>query len=259
MNFYFTGTGNSLYAAKQLDKENYSIPQISNQNGLIFSAETIGVVCPIYGHEMPRMVKEFLKKAVFDTRYFYLVLTYGNRHGGAAEIAEAYLHSIGKNADYITTLLMADNFLPAFDMAQQAASDKRAEEQIKNIKADIDRRELKIQKATVQDKMAHREYVSRVKNAPETIWANYIITDSCIGCGICTRVCPAGCIHLDGQRAVNTGDNCQSCYACIQACPKMAVQFGEIPMKEPNPKARYRNPNITLTELVRANDRRAKK
>jgi len=83
---------------------------------------------------------------------------------------------------------------------------------------------------------------------------NYNITNDCIGCGICTRVCPAGCIHLDGQLAVNTGENCQACYACIQACPKMAIQFGDILLKEPNPNARYRNPNITLTELVQAND-----
>lgn len=29
------------------------------------------------------MVKEFLHKATFDTDYFYMILTYGNRHGGA--------------------------------------------------------------------------------------------------------------------------------------------------------------------------------
>lgn len=28
--------------------------------------------------EMPDMVKEFLRKAVFKVEYFYLILTYGN-------------------------------------------------------------------------------------------------------------------------------------------------------------------------------------
>lgn len=254
MNFYFTGTGNSLYVAKQLDKENYSIPQVLRQNELIFSAEMMGIVCPIYGHEMPKMVKNFLKKAVFNTNYLYLVLTYGARHGGAAEIAKNYLESIGKKADYISTVLMVDNFLPGFDMMQQVVVDKKVGEQIKAIKDDIDKKKCEIQKATLKDKMAHKGYLAWVKNSPETIWASYKITDDCIGCGICTRVCPAGCIYLDGQRAVNTGENCQACYACIQACPKMAIQFGEILMKEPNPNVRYRNPNITLTELVQAND-----
>lgn len=254
MNFYFTGTGNSLYVAKQLDEENYSIPQVLHQNELTFSAEIIGIVCPIYGHEMPHMVKEFLENAVFDMNYLYLILTYGARHGGAAEIARNYLESIGKKADYISTVLMVDNFLPAFDMTQQVALNKKVDEQITAVKADIDKKKCKIQKATLKDKMAHKGYLTMVKHAPETIWANYIVTDDCIGCGICTRVCPGGCIHLDRQRAVNTGENCQACYACIQACPKMAIQFGDIPLKEPNPNVRYRNPNITLTELVQANE-----
>ena len=123
MIFYFTGTGNSLYAAKQLDPELISIPQAIHRDQLIFEADSIGIVCPVYGHEMPAMVKEFLKKAEFRTDYFYLVLTYGNIHGGAAELAEQELKSDGKRADYINTLKMVDNFLPGFDMKEQIAID----------------------------------------------------------------------------------------------------------------------------------------
>mgnify|MGYP001064305677 CR=1 FL=1 len=254
MIFYFTGTGNSLYVAKQLDDERYSIPQAYSQKELHFTAERIGIVCPVYGHEMPGMVKEFLQKAVLETTYFYIVLTYGNRHGGAAELAESFCLGIGKKPDYINTVLMVDNFLPAFDMEEQKAIDKKVEEQLAEIKADIDNRTIRIQKASEEDKNIHNGYLARVNHAPETIWADYVITDKCIGCGICTRVCPAGCIHLENQHAVNTKEGCQACYACIQACPEMAIQFGDIPLKEPNPGARYRNPNITLTELVNAND-----
>ena len=55
---------------------------------LDFTADAIGIVCPVYGHEVPPMVREFLQKAKFHTGYFYMVLTYGNRHGGAAELAQ---------------------------------------------------------------------------------------------------------------------------------------------------------------------------
>ena len=53
MVFYFTGTGNSLYIAKKLDAAPISIPQIIRRENLTFRAEQIGIVCPIYGHEMP--------------------------------------------------------------------------------------------------------------------------------------------------------------------------------------------------------------
>ena len=63
MVFYFTGTGNSLYIAKQLAECPVSIPQAMKQETLDFTDERIGIVAPIYGHEMPQMVKDFLKKA----------------------------------------------------------------------------------------------------------------------------------------------------------------------------------------------------
>lgn len=81
MIFYFTGTGNSLYAAKQLVTELISIPQAIHKEGQMFAADRIGIVCPVYGHEMPGMVKDFLKNAEFHTDYLYLVLTYGNIRG----------------------------------------------------------------------------------------------------------------------------------------------------------------------------------
>lgn len=254
MIFYFTGTGNSLYAAKQLDSELYSIPQTLRRKEFSHTAEKIGIVCPIYGHEMPRMVKDFLTKAAFDTDYFYIVLTYGNGHGGAAELAEQFCRSVGKKADYINTLLMADNFLPAFDMEEQMETDKGTDGLLARIKTDIETRVSGVQKASDSDRAIHSGYLARVNNAPETVWADYIITEKCIGCGICTRICPAGCIHLENQHAVNTKEGCQACFACIHACPQTAIRFGDIPLKEPNPNARYRNPGVTLTELVQSND-----
>lgn len=53
-----------------------------------FYAESMGIVAPIYGHEVPSMVKDFMKNTIFHTDYFYMILTYGNRHGGAAELAK---------------------------------------------------------------------------------------------------------------------------------------------------------------------------
>ncbi len=109
MVFYFTGTGNSLYAAKQLEEEPVSIPQAMKREDLEFSAEAIGIVAPVYGHEVPSMVKEFLAKASFHTDYFYMVLTYGNRHGGAAELAQALCRSCGIEPAYINVLQVADS------------------------------------------------------------------------------------------------------------------------------------------------------
>ena len=59
MVFYFTGTGNSLYIARRIDKDAVSIPQVMRGQERTFTDEAIGVVSPVYGHEMPAMVKDW--------------------------------------------------------------------------------------------------------------------------------------------------------------------------------------------------------
>ena len=104
MVFYFTGTGNSLYIAKQIEKNPISIPQVIHKESQEFSADSIGIVAPVYGHEVPQMVRNFLKNAVFHTDYFYIILTYGNRHGGAAELAKNLCDACGIAVNYINVI-----------------------------------------------------------------------------------------------------------------------------------------------------------
>lgn len=251
MVFYFTATGNSLYVAKELDTHPVSIAHAFHSRDKLYRADSIGVICPIFGHEMPELVKEFLKESRFETGYFYLLLTYGNRHGGAAELAKAYTEGLGIHPDYINIILMADNFLPGFDMDEQRLLDKRVDEQIARIKFDITERKRFIAPATEQDRAVHQEFLNRLAHTPDMFQDLYHITDDCIGCGICTKVCPKKCFHLERQKSVWNKTGCISCMACIHACPTLAIQ---LKAPEKNPRARYRNENVSLCEIVDANN-----
>lgn len=250
MIFYFTATGNSLYAARQLDSECLSISR--EIHGVMqYKAEKIGIVCPVYGHEMPQLVKDFIARASFETDYLYLILTYGNRHGGAAELAENFAASVGKHFQYINVLLMPDNFLPAFDMTEQAKLDKHIPQQLERIRSDISLRRNFISEVTDEDRAAHRQFLERMSKMPADSFKNlYRITEKCIGCGICTKVCPTGCFSLEGQRAKRNSERCISCMACVHACPETAIQLN---VSEPNPTARYRNENVSLMDIINAN------
>lgn len=255
MVFYFTGTGNSLYVAKKLDEESFSIPQRIHDEKKEYKADRIGIVCPIYGHEMPDIVKLFIKEAKFHTDYFYLVLTYGKIHGGAAELAEQYLRACGLEADYINTIQMVDNYLPAFDMNEQLALDpkKKVDEHIRTIKADIDSQKHWKQKVTQADRDWHQGYLNMRREAPIDVKSGiFRVLDHCLGCGICMRVCPTGSIQVKNQHAqyIDTS-NCQMCLACVQHCPENAIR---LTIPEKNPMARYHNGNIRLSEIVEAND-----
>ena len=251
MIFYFTGTGNSLYAAKHLDTELVSIPQAIKEKELSYTAETIGIVCPVYGHEGPLMVKEFLQKAQFQTEYFYMVLTYGNRHGGAAELAEELCRSCGIRPSYINILWMVDNWLPGFDMDEQRTIDKKVEEQLAAIKDDIVSRRGMIAEVTDKDRAAHEEFLNNMSKLPEDAWQHLIrIGEGCIGCGICEKVCPSASIHLQDGKAVHVPGNCQTCLACAHNCPQKVIGLN---VPEKNKDARYRNEHITLQEIIQAN------
>ena len=252
MVLYFTGTGNSLYIAKQLSESPVSIPQAMKREMLEFADERIGIVTPIYGHEMPQMVKDFLKKAVFHTDYFYILLTYGNRHGGAAELAKQFCDECGVKVNYINVIQMVDNWLPSFDMNEQKAIDKHIPQQLSPILADLSTKKNAISPVTDIDRAAHRQFLAGISRMPADAWQHLLkISDACVGCGICEKVCPSGSIRVENGKAVHHAGNCQTCLACVHACPRKAIGLA---VPEKNPNARYRNEHVSLQEIISANE-----
>ena len=103
MVFYFTATGNSLYAARQLDANIMSIPQAMRCSCLRrFSDEDDRASCtPIFGHRPPELVQRFLREVELDTPYLYIIPTYGARHANAVDIVLDICRASGKTPAYV--------------------------------------------------------------------------------------------------------------------------------------------------------------
>lgn len=48
--------------------------------------------------------------------------------------------------------------------------------------------------------------------------------EACIGCGMCTIVCPHGVFKLNSHKAaIEDRDGCMECGACAKNCPTAAI------------------------------------
>ena len=264
---YFTGTGNCLYVSRQLADEQtelLSIPQLMKRQRFDIEADEIGLVYPIYGHMPPYMVRQFIQKAKLKAEYKFAILTYGARKCDAVEIWDRISRKAGNSFDYINTLVMVDNWLTNFDMNEQIKMDKHIPENLEKIAADIAGRKKWHEPVTEQERKNHRGFLALSGLDPEKGFLMeskkyFTVTDACIGCGVCVSVCPRGNYALTSQGVKVNGD-CEFCFACIQNCPQKAIRFAKneddplLRNGEANPNARYRNENISLMDIKRANN-----
>ena len=265
--FYFTGTGNCLYVARQLANAEtilLSIPQLVKQGKYDFEADEIGIVYPIYGHMPPYMVKEFIRKARLKAGYKFAVLTFGARKCNAVELWDEAARKAGHTFDYITTMIMVDNWLPNFDMNEQMKLDKHIPESLQRINADLAARRCWHEPVTEEERRMHAGFMAYTGLDPEKGFVMksekyFRVTDRCVDCAICTYVCPRGNYSLT-SRGVKAEGDCEFCFACIHNCPQKAIQFAHLPddpllaRGEVNPDARYRNEHISLYDLKAANN-----
>lgn len=253
--FYFTGTGNSLYVARQLSQDAVSIPQVIHRDDLTFEAEEIGIVYPLYGHMPPNMVREFIQKAKLKCDYLFAVITYGHSTCNASEILSQIGSAAGHTFNYIASVSMVDNWLPKFDMEEEKKLERKVDEDLARIVAEVDARKNVIEPVTDEDRAQHEAFlkVAGPTFAADGIHAKseewFTVTDKCVTCGDCVRVCPRNNYKIEIEKAVPTG-RCELCLACIHACHHKAITIAS---GEKNPNARYRHPMVKPRDISAAN------
>lgn len=54
-----------------------------------------------------------------------------------------------------------------------------------------------------------------------------IDADQCLGCGECTKACPAQILKMHGDKAEVSGDDCMGCESCVAICAASAIRVEE--------------------------------
>ena len=267
MIFYFSGTGNSKWAAKTLALETgdtlVSIPEVINSDCsfTLEKDEHVGFIFPIHGWRVPNIVKEFLTKLTIKTlgedtsyvkHYCFCLVTAGDTIGKAMERFQQQLKSVTVNdalsLKAVCSLIMPESYVGLPGM-------------------DVDTKEKELEKKELASKQL-KEFSNILKQRPhkdsDQIWGwnqlirgpipsffsgpvggffeRFLITDKpfhvdsrrCVKCGICANVCPVSDIKggLGFEPEWLHNGKCLTCFSCYHLCPHHAIEFGKRTQKK---------------------------
>jgi len=247
---FFSATGNNLYLANRIGGERYSIPKLIKEEQFEFEDDRIGIVFPVYGAGIPSIIVEFLKKAKIKSNYVFAVMSYGRISGSVVSQLLEIGQKNGIAFSYINKIIMVDNYLPGFDMKKEIEDEpkKNIEKNLDKIVKEINAQTKYIKNDSVFTKILTKSFRAIVGKRVLISDKNFTIEDTCNGCNVCTKVCPVENIELINKKPVYKG-KCISCLACTQNCPNNAIR-----LKGEKSKARFINQNVTVKDIINAND-----
>lgn len=249
--YYFSGTGNSLKITKDLSEQldDSKIIQICKSNMSISedaNSVKVGFVFPVYFWGIPIMVKNFIENLQISKQsYVFAIATYGGMEGATLSQIEKILAKKDIKLSASFKILMPGNaqvLYPPISEEKQLKLFKDEKEQIKKIASDI--KESKLVKNKVNPIINGFGKLVYTAFKPQNNDKNFWTDEKCIGCGICTKVCPANNIVMyEGKPKWE--HSCESCLACMQWCPQKSIQY----KKGTIGRGRYHHPDIKANDL----------
>jgi len=244
--FWFSGTGNSLYAAKTLkaglgDGALYPMKDGAPQGVVGGNGDKVGFVFPSYYGNLPRIVHSFLERPeIAPESYIYAIVTMGFIGQGSIAAFESVLRKRNLRLDYGRGIRMPANYVIRYNPADPNKSESvlnQAAERIGRASLDI--------AAMVHSVNKIRFSTNNLYKNTDSLDAKFLAESSCSGCGQCAQVCPVKNIQIDSGKP-RWLHRCEHCVACISWCPRQAIQYGH----RTKARRRYQNPRINVDELT---------
>lgn len=253
MIFYFSGTGNSMHAARVIaeaqGEELISIAQEFDKPDNKFDYkikenELLGFVFPVYAWAPPKMVLKFVSRMKLSGSkpYVFTLSTCGDEEGNATSKLKGILNKKGVQLNNTFSICMPNNYIVGFDVDSKEVEKsklEKAEQKIKEITAILINRQDGINKM-IPGSMPRLKtaIINPLFNQFAMNTKQFYATDACTKCKICEKVCPVHTIKVTEKPTWSK--ECTQCLACINRCPVKAIQYGKGTIK----KGRYINPDL---------------
>lgn len=273
--YYFTGTGNSMRAARVIagkigDCEIISM-RCNPKDVPATDCDVIGFIYPVYHWTMPEPAVRFVEKLEMNPNaYVFVVAMPSLVCGIACERLAELLDAKGIQINYGNMVNCVANYAivyPPFPSPKLRVP--KTEKKLKKIAEDICRKKQREyphagrfikrrQKKVMTPYLALQEYADYP----------FVVNSDCVSCGICSRVCPCSNIEMKEGKPVFL-HHCANCMACVVNCPKRAIGYeinsedrerlnsmsSKTPLVKimglPGKRKLYKNPYISTGDLMK--------
>jgi ferredoxin len=251
--YVYTGTGNSLWIARQLALELkeatlHFIPYLSE--GFEVEADRVGIIFPVHIWGLPSRIIQFIDHLQVkpETYFFALAVNAGQTAATLAQLQKLMsTRKLSLAVGY--SIVLPSNYIPwggpgPIDTQQRLY--RGAQEKVKAIAGTILREERKkVDRGPLWQNVLFSLIYKMSFRSVHKLDKNFWVDNKCNGCGICLKVCPAVNIEMRNVKPAWL-HRCEQCLACIQWCPQEAIQYGKKTIKY----ARYHHPEVILEDML---------
>ncbi|TLG76768.1 EFR1 family ferrodoxin [Culicoidibacter larvae] len=253
--FYFSGTGNTLYIAEQIQKA-FSDASLLPMHKLAdipheaINGKTLILLYPVYYIRPPVYVKKMLHQAntLLANATIILIATYSGNSGYAFKDIETILP---QKPSQTFSIKMPGNYYREYSAYPKKYQDrllKKADKKLETIIIAIKNRHVTRDKPINIISKLYNKKTTIIQNNFQMMDAQFKVSDACTKCTTCQNICPVQNISIEEQ--VQWHHHCEQCMACLQWCPENAITIENISPK----RKRYTNPHISANRMITLNN-----
>jgi len=252
--FFYTGTGNALWTARQLaqvlgNTEMFPMVQM-NVDILHVQADAVGIVFPVHMWGVPRPVIDFINRLAPDKDKYYFALAV---NAGQVSRTLIQLQELMRSKQLELSsgfgICLPSNYIPwggPGPIEKQQILFENAKKKIMSI-ADIVSNQARrpLEKGPLWQRIIFTWFYKMAFPYVYKMDKNFWVDEKCNTCTICKKVCPAKNIEMQAGKPVWL-HHCEQCLACIQWCPQKSIQYG----KKTPAYERYHHPEVKVNDII---------
>ena len=251
--YVYSGTGNSLWIARQLGLElkeaTFEFMPYPSRDFEV-EADGVGIIFPVHIWGLPiRVIQFFNHLRVKPGTYLFALAVNAGQVAATLLQLQKLMSTRNMSLALGYSIVLPSNYIPwggpgPIDRQQRLFAE--AQRKVKAIAGAILQSERqRVDRGPFWQNILFTWLYKMSLRSVHKLDKNFWVDEKCNRCGVCSEVCPAENIEIVNEKPAWL-HRCEQCLACIQWCPQEAIQYGKKTARYP----RYHHPEVTLQDML---------